>query len=72
MKKQVERYGTSEHLRQVAGADGDFAHQPVGPTRPLGIPVAAALSEILPRHYTEPGRDNLHEDRHQAGKSDHP
>jgi len=30
------------------------------------------LSEILPRHYTEPGGDHLHEDSHQAGKPDHP
>lgn len=71
MKEEVEGNGASEHLRQIAGADRDFAHQPIRPARPLEIPVAAALSEIPPRHYTEPGRDHLHKDRHQAGKSDH-
>jgi len=37
-----------------------------------GIPVAAALSEILPGDNPEPGRDHLHKDGHQAGQADHP
>src|SRR5208337_3886663 len=54
------------------GADGHFAHQPVRPTRPPGIPVAATLGEVLARHHAQTSGNYLHEDRHQTGKSDHP
>src|ERR1700739_1383564 len=72
MEHQVEGYGTPKHLRQVASTNCHFAHEPVGPTSPVGIPVAAALGEILPRHHAQSGGNHLHEDGHQAGHSDHP
>ena len=50
----------------------DFAQQPVGPARPRGIPVAAALRQVFAGHHAQPGGDDLHEDRHQAGEPDHP
>ena len=72
MEQQVEGHRTSQHLRQIAGADGHLAHQPVGPARPPRIPVAAALRQILAGHHAQPGGDHLHEDGHQAGQPDHP
>ena len=72
MEQQVEGDGAAQHLGQVAGADGHFAHQPVGPAGPAGIPVAAALGEVLAGHHAQPGGDDLHEDGHQAGQADHP
>ena len=72
MKHEVERDGAAEHLGQVAGADGDFAEQPVGPARPARIPVAAALGEVFAGHHAQAGGDDLHEDGHQAGHADDP
>src|ERR1019366_9284853 len=72
MEQQVERYGTSQYLGQVTGGNGEFAHQPVGPTGPLGIPVAAASGEILPGHHAQSGGDNLHEKPPQAAQPDPP
>ena len=37
-----------------------------------GIPVAAALGQIFAGDDAQPGGDDLHEDRHQAGQADHP
>ena len=45
---------TPKHFRQVAGANGHLAHQPVGPTSPRGIPVSAALGKVLPGHLRLP------------------
>ena len=61
-----------EHLGQVAGADGNLAHQPVGPAGPARIPVAAALGEVLAGHDAQTGGNHLHENGHQAGQSDDP
>ena len=36
------------------------------------IPVAAALRQIFSRHHAQPRRDDLHENRHQAGQRDYP
>jgi hypothetical protein len=72
MEQQVERYGTAQDFSQVARGNGNFAHQPVGPTSPRGIPVAATLGKILPGYHAQSRGDNLHEDRHQAGQTDHP
>ena len=49
-----------------------FAHEPVGPARPRGIPIAAALGQILAGDDAQPRGDDLHEDRHQAGQRDDP
>ena len=72
VEQQVEGDRAPQHLRQVAGANGHLAHQPVGPASPVGIPVAAALGEILAGHHAQSGGDHLHEDGHQAGQPDHP
>ena len=72
VEQQVERDGAAQHLGQVAGADGHFAQQPVGPARPPRIPVAAALRQVLAGDHAQAGGDHLHEDRHQAGQPDHP
>ena len=68
----VERDGAAEHFGKVAGADGNFAHQPVRPARPARIPVTTALRQILSSNDPEAGGDNLHEDRHDAGEPHHP
>ena len=34
VEEQIERDRAAQHFGQVAGADGDFAQQPVGPARP--------------------------------------
>ena len=65
VKQQIEGDG-------AAGTNGHFAHQPVGPARPARVPVAAALGKILPCHDAQPRRDDLHEDGHQAGQTNHP
>ena len=72
MEQQVEGDGAAQHFRQVACADGHFAHQPVGPARPPRIPVAAALGEVLAGHHAESRGNYLHENGHQAGQADHP
>src|SRR5437588_11694218 len=66
MEQQIDSYGAAQHLRQITGANGHFAHQPVGPARPIGIPVSAALGQVLPRDYSYARADYLHEDRDQA------
>ncbi len=72
MEEQVESDGAAEDLGQIAGSDGQFAHQPVGPAGPGGIPVAAALGEILAGDYSEARGDDLHEDGNEAGQADDP
>src|SRR6266567_2650805 len=72
MEHQVKSDGTAQHFRQIAGADRQLAHQPVRPARPGGIPVAAALSEILAGYDTQSGGNDLHENGHQAGESNDP
>ena len=62
MEHEVEGHRTAQHLRQVTSADGDFTHQPIGSTSPLGIPVAAALREVLPGYHAQAGGDDLHKD----------
>src|SRR5882724_6376933 len=72
MEQQVEGYGTPQDLRQIAGANGHLAHQPIWPARPLGIPVAATLGEVLAGDHTQSGGNHLHEDGHEAGRYNHP
>jgi hypothetical protein len=72
MEQQVERDRAPQDFCQVARADGCFAHQPVGPAGPARVPVATALSKVFPCHHTQPGGNDLHEDRHQAGNADDP
>ena len=72
VEQQVEGDGAAQHFGQVAGADRDFAHQPVGPAVQRGIPVAAALGEVFAGDDAEAGGDDLQEDRHEAGEADDP
>ena len=72
VEQQIESDGAAEHFGQIAGPNSHLAHQPVGPARPCGIPVAAALGEVFARNHAEAGGNHLHEDRHQAGEADHP
>src|SRR6266851_2204079 len=72
MEHEVDSHGTAEHLCQIAGADGEFAEQPVGPASPARVPVAAALGEVLAGDHAQTGGDDLHEDGHQAGEADYP
>ena len=72
VEEQVEGHRAAQHFGQVAGADGHFAEQPVGPARPGGIPVAAALRQVFAGDHPQPGGDDLHEDGHQAGQRHHP
>jgi hypothetical protein len=65
-------YGYRVRGRAIAGTDGDLAHQPVGPAGPARIPVTAALSEVSAGHNAQTGSNHLHENGHQAGKSDDP
>src|SRR5258708_666349 len=69
---EVEREGGGQDLGQIAGADGDFTHQPVGPASPRGIPIAAALRKILAGDDAQTGGNDLHEDGHKAGQSHDP
>ena len=59
MEQQVQGHSAAEHLCQVTGANGDFAHQPIGPASPTWVPLAAALGEILPGHHAQTRRDHL-------------
>src|SRR5208283_2109600 len=70
VEHQVEGDRAAEDFGEVAGADGDLAHHPVGPAGPAGIPVAATLGEILAGHDTQTSGDDLHEDGHEAGEAD--
>ena len=72
MEQEIKRDGAAEDFGQITGADGDFAHQPVGPARPARGPVAAALGEIFSGNDAEARRDHLHEDGHEAGETDDP
>src|SRR5271166_86669 len=72
MEQQVEGNGAAQHFRQVAGAYGHLAHQPIGPSGPPRIPVAAALGEVLPSHHAQSGGNDLHENGHEAGQPDYP
>ena len=72
MKQQIERDSAAQHLGQIAGPDGHFAHQPVRPARPRRIPVAAALRQVFAGDHAEARGDHLHENRDQAGQADHP
>ena len=47
VKHEVNRHRAAQHFGQVAGSDGDLAKKPVGPAGPTGIPVTAALGQIL-------------------------
>ena len=72
MKKKVERDRAAQYFREIAGPNGHFAHQPVGPARPLRIPVAATLSKILARDHAQTGGNDLHEDGDEASEANHP
>ena len=69
---QIEGDGAAENLGQITGADSEFADQPIGPAGPRGIPIAAALGEVFAGDDAQTGGDDLHEDGHQAGESNHP
>ena len=72
MKHQVESDRAAQHLSQIAGRYRRLAEQPVRPARPRGIPVAASLCQVFAGYNPKPRRDDLHEDRHDAGDADHP
>ena len=72
MEHDVDGDGAAEHLRQIARADGHLAEQPVGPARPARIPIPATLRQVLAGHNAQTGGNDLHENRHQAGQTDHP
>src|ERR1700733_3292691 len=72
VEEEVEGNGTAEDLGEIAGADGDFAHQPVGPARPRRVPVAAALGKVFAGDDAEARGNHLHKDGHQAGEADDP
>ena len=72
MEQEIEGDCAAEHLCQITGADREFAKQPVGPACPFRIPVAAALGQILAGNHAEPSREDLKENRHQAGAGDDP
>ena len=72
MEEQIESDGAAEDFGEIAGTDGYFTHDPVGPACPSGIPIAAALGEIFAGDYAEAGGDDLHEDGHEAGEGDDP
>ena len=72
VEKEVERDGAAKDFGEIAGADGQFAQEPVGPACPGGIPLAAALGEIAAGDDAEPRGENLHEDGHEAGDADDP
>src|SRR5215469_648090 len=69
VKEKIEGDSAAQNFGEIAGADGNFTHQPVGPAGPGGIPVAAALGQVLAGDHAQAGGDDLHEDRHQAGKT---
>ena len=72
MEKQVDRDGTAQHFGKIARPDGKFAHKPVGPPRPLWIPIAAALSEVLSSHNAQSGGKDLKKYGHRTGHSNDP
>jgi len=72
VEHEVEGDGAAEDFGEVAGADGDFAGDPVGPAHPGGEPVAAGLGEVLFDNDAEAGGDDLHENGHEAGEADDP
>ncbi len=69
---RLMRDRAAQHFGQVARANRDLAHQPVRPARPRGIPVAATLRQVFAGHHAQARGDHLHEDRHQAGQTNHP
>ena len=72
MGEEVDGDSAAEHFGKIARSDGNFAQEPVGNARPFGIPIAAALGEILAGDDTEAGGDDLEEDGHEGGESDDP
>ncbi len=72
MEEEVEGDGAAEDFGEIAGADGDFTEEPVGPACPAGVPVAAALGEVPAGDDAEARGDDLHEDGHDGGECDDP
>ena len=72
MEEQVQGDSAAKHFGQIACPDCQFAQEPVRPACPGGIPVAATLREVFAGDHAQPRANHLHEDRHQAGKPDHP
>ena len=72
VKQQVQRDRAAQRFGQVGHADGNFHRQPIRPARPLGVPVAAGLGQVLARGHAQAGGNDLQEDGHQTGEPDHP
>src|SRR6266851_1924599 len=72
MEHEVDGDRAAQHLREITSSDSDFAEQPVWPASPAWIPIPAALGQVFSSHNSETRRNDLHEDRHQAGQADHP
>src|SRR5438477_6834028 len=68
----MESDGAAKYFCQIACPNCQLAHEPIRPTGPGGIPVAAALREIFSSHYPQSGGDHLHENGHDAGQTDDP
>ena len=57
MEQEIKRDGAAEDFGQIAGGDGELAEEPVGPARPAGVEIAAALGEVFSRHDPQAGRE---------------
>ena len=71
-EQQVQPDGRPQHLRQVAGGDGDLAKhiQRIGHRPRIGF--AARLRQVAPPHDAQPRAQRLQQDRHQVRHHQHP
>ena len=69
MEEQVERDGRPDHLRQIAGGDGNFTQHPQEQAGSPRIIAAAGLREVELRDDAQPRGKRLDQDRHQVGRT---
>ena len=67
MEKQVERDGRPDHLRQIAGGDGNFTQHPQEQAGAARIIAAAGLRQVELGDDAQPRGKRLNQDRHQIG-----
>ena len=72
VEEEIQRHRAAQYFGQVTGGNRRLAEEPVRPPRPPRIPLAAALRQVATGHHAEARRDDLHEDRHEAGETDDP
>ena len=67
MEEQVQGDGRSDHLRQIAGGDGNLAQHPKEQAGPSRIITAASLRQIELGDDAEARGKRLNQNRHEIG-----